>query len=126
MRKPPAIGLTALLLTRMPDHQANLVAWRFLDEDERETYVRHNVRTLRGEYLPARLWRMLVRYLYEFQYLALGAVEDRRGYFFSSTWFAEDFLATGILEEAGFDALATAVADLCASYAVDERRFRRR
>ena len=69
---------------------------------------------------------MLVRYLYEFQYLALGAVEDRRGYFFSSTWFAEDFLGSGILTEAGFDALAAAVADLCASYAADERRFRGR
>jgi hypothetical protein len=121
-------ALTRLLLTRMPDYRTNLVARRFMTEGERETYVRHNVRTLRPEYGPAERWRMLVRYLYEYQYLApalgLTAIEDPRAYFVHSTWFEHDFLASGVLDERRFDALAGHVARLCACYAVDETRFR--
>jgi len=89
----------------MPDYRANLVARAFMTEAEREVYVRHNVRTLRGEYPAPLLWRMLVRYLFEYQYLgrALGftRVEDPRSFFLSCTWFADDFLSTGVLESAG-------------------------
>jgi hypothetical protein len=120
-------ALTRLLLTRMPDYRSNLVARRFMSELERETYVRQNIRTLRPEYPPGRLWRMLVRYLYEYQYLGPGlgsrAITDPRGYLAGSTWFADDFFASGALDEARFDALARAVARLCACYAVDESRF---
>jgi hypothetical protein len=124
----PGTGLVRLFLRRIPDYQANLVARRFMSDAERETYARHNVRSLRDEYAPADLWRMLVRYLFEYQYLgpalAFTAVEDPRRYFLRSTWFAEDFLATGILDEARFAALAAAAARLCGCYAVDETRFR--
>ena len=114
----------------MPDYRANLVARRVPRAPaERETYVRHNVRTLRAEYPPPLLWRMLVRYLFEYQYLgpALGLTPDRRTRARSSshsTWFADDFLATGILDERRFDALAAAVARLCACHAVDGSRLR--
>jgi hypothetical protein len=71
---------------------------------------------------------MLVRYLYEYQYLrpALGltAIDDPRGYFVDSTWFGADFFASGILEERRFDVLADAVGRLCGCYAVDDSRFR--
>jgi hypothetical protein len=111
-------ALTRILLTRMPDYRANLVARRFMTEVERETYVRHNVRTLRPEYPPAELWRMLVRYLYEYQYLGPGlgsrAVGDPRTWLARSTWFDDDFFASGALDERGFDTLAGAVARLCA------------
>ncbi len=124
----PGAGLARVLVTRMPDYRANLVARRFMRDDERETYVRHNIRTLRPEYPAAALWRMLVRYLYEYQYLGsvLGsaAVADRRAFLVHSTWFDADFFATGALDEARFDALAAAVTRLCACYALDERRFR--
>jgi hypothetical protein len=120
-------ALTRILLTRMPDYRANLVARRFMSEPERETYVRHNVRTLRPEYAPGRLWRMLVRYLYEYQYLGPGlgsrAIADPRGYLADSTWFDADFFASGALDEPRFDALAEGVARLCACYALDESRF---
>jgi hypothetical protein len=121
---PAGAALASLLLTRLPDYQANLVAWRFLDEAERETYVRHNVRTLRGLYGPAELWRALVRYLYEYQYLGLSAVADPRAYFLRSTWFDADFLDAGVLTEERFAALAAAVGRLCACHAVDERQVR--
>jgi hypothetical protein len=121
---PRGAALVRLLLARMSDYQANLLARRLLDPSERETYVRHNVRMLRAEYPPSRLWRMLVRYLYEYQYLGLSDVADRRTFFMTSTWFAEDFVDTGVLDLDRFDALASAVAALCAGYAVDESRFR--
>ena len=70
-------ALARTLLTRMPDYQANLLAARFWTGDEAEAYVRHNVRTLRGHYEPGQTWRMLVRYLYECQYLRFSAVADR-------------------------------------------------
>lgn len=108
----------------MPDYQANLVAMRFLDATEREVYVRHNVRALRHEYPPARLWPMLMRYLYEYQYLGFSRVKDRRGYLASSTWFDRDFFETGALEEAAFERLAACVARICACYAVDPTRIR--
>ncbi len=121
----PGAALAEVLQTRLPDFQANLVARRFLNQAEQETYVRQNVRTLRSEYPRPQLWRMLVRYLYEYQYLRFSGVADPRGYFLGSTWFAEDFLATGVLDDERFDALVRTVALLCECYAVDESRFRR-
>jgi hypothetical protein len=117
-------ALARLVLDRMPDYQANLVARRFLTEIERETYVRHNVRSVRHEYPPARLWRMLARYLYEYQYLGFSGVADARTYFLRSTWFERDFLESGALDDASFDRLAKRVAALCECYAVDTSRVR--
>jgi hypothetical protein len=51
-------------------------------------------------------------------------IDDPRSFFLSSTWFADDFLATGVLDEPRFDALADAVARLCACHAVDASRLR--
>lgn len=120
----PGHALARILLTRLPDYQANLLACRFLDLAERETYIRHNIRTLRGLYTPAQLWRMLVRYLSEYQYLAFSAVADRVEFFLRSTWFDADFLAAGVLDRTGFLSLVAAVQDICATYRVDESRFR--
>jgi len=126
--RPAGAALVRLCLTRMPDYRANLVARRFTTTAERETYVRHNIRTLRAEYPPAALWRMLVRYLFEYQYLgpglALTAIADPRAYFLHSTWFDADLMVSGVLRGAAFDLLATDVAELCGCYAVDEVRFR--
>jgi hypothetical protein len=91
---------------------------------ERETYVRHDIRTLRPEYPPEQLWRMLMRYLCEYQYLAFSAAIDRRAYFLQSTWFDADFFATGALDAAQFDLLANSVQALCATYQVAETRIR--
>ena len=120
----PGTALAALLLARLPDYQANLLATRFMSLVERETYVRHNIRTLRPELPPSRLWRLLVRYLYEFQYLRFSEVGDRCEYFVRSTWFDADFLASGVLTAERFDALAEATRRLCAAHRIDERRVR--
>jgi len=117
-------ALARLLLKRIPDYQANLLACRFLDLGERETYIRHNIRTLRGLYTPAQLWRMLVRYLSEYQYLTFSAVADTEGFFVCSTWFDADFLASGVLDPSRFAVLTTAVRRICATYVVDEACFR--
>jgi hypothetical protein len=120
----PGTALARLLLARMPDYQSNVLAWPFLNETERETYVRHNIRSLRAFYAPAQLWRMLLRYLFEFQYLAFSAVEDPRTYFFRSTWFDADYIASGALDARRFDELSAAVSRLCACHAIDESRVR--
>ena len=124
----PGMTLAELLVKRMPDYRANLVARRFMSASEAETYVRHNIRTLRPDYTPRQLWRMLIRYLYEYQYLgpALGltAIHDPYAYFVYSTSFYEDFLAPGVLDQKGFSGLSEAVARLCSCYSVDEDRFR--
>ncbi len=116
-------ALARVLLSRMPDFQSNLLAQRFVSAAERETYVRQNVRTLRPEYPPAKRWRMLVRYLYELQYLRFSAVTEPRTYLLRSTWADADLIDSGFVDDAGFDALAAAVAALCDGYAVDERHF---
>jgi hypothetical protein len=121
---PPGQALVALLLRRMPDFQCNLLAARFLDEAERETYVRHNIRALRGDYPPAQRWRMLVRYLYELQYLRFSAVADPRRFLLASTWADADLIASGLVSRPRFDALADAVAALCDGYAVDASKVR--
>jgi hypothetical protein len=109
----------------MSDFQSNLLAARFLDAAEMETYVRHNVRTLRP-FDSGRLWHTLARYLYEYQYLRFSIVSDRRTYFQRSTWFDADYIATGIVNETRFADLAAAVERLCAAFAVDERQLRGR
>jgi hypothetical protein len=38
-------------------------------------------------------------------------------------WFDADFFDRGVLDDAAFDALTSAVAAICDCYAVDERRF---
>ncbi len=116
-------ALAAIFLQRIPDLQANLLAARFMDETERETYVRQNIRTLRGEYPPAQLWRMLVRYLYEYQYLQFSAMQNRRKFFLHSTWFDADFLDNGPLRPESLEELIAAATAIGDSYAVDESRF---
>lgn len=111
-------ALARLLTDRMSDFQCNLLAQRFLDEAERETYVRHNIRTLRADYAPAQRWRMLTRYLYELQYLRFSAVADPRRFLLRSTWADADLIDAGLVTRARFDALADAVAALCDGYAV--------
>ena len=117
-------ALSRQLLMRMADFQANLLARRYLSVAECETYVRQNVRTLRAEAGKAAVWRTLVRYLYELQYLRFSDVADHRTFFLRSTWFDADYLETGLIDDATFDALAAAVGEICDSYAVDESQFR--
>lgn len=121
----PGETLVAGLLPRFADYRANVLAQRFLSLAERETYVRHNIRTLRGQVAPPQVFRTLARYLYEYQYLSFSIVENRREFFLRSTWFDDDYLRTRILDDARFDALAAAFAGIGAAYAVDESYFSR-
>ncbi|MCC6763249.1 MAG: hypothetical protein IT293_01180 [Deltaproteobacteria bacterium] len=119
----PGEALVRLFLTRIADWQANVLAQRFLDRTEIETYVRHNIRTLRFVHPPAELLRMLVRYLFELQYLRFSEVADARAFLVRSTWFASDCFATGLVDADMFAELDERAAALCACWAVDEARF---
>jgi hypothetical protein len=52
-------------------------------------------------------------------------IADARAFLWQSTWFVDDFVATGVLDAARFDALAEGVATLCRAHAVDETRFQK-
>jgi hypothetical protein len=97
-------------------------------EAERETYVRHNVRTLRYEHPSARMWRMLARYLYEYQYLgghlAMTAIGDPYGYFLASTAAGIDLVEPGIITEERWRGLLDATARVLAACAVDASKIR--
>jgi hypothetical protein len=121
--RAPGDALARLFLARISDWQANVLAQRFLDRTEIETYVRHNIRTLRFLYPPSQLLRMLVRYLFELQYLRFSAVADAPAFLVRSTWFDADVFATGLLDAKTFEVLAERAAAVCACYAVDESRF---
>lgn len=121
--RPPGEALAQLFLARISDYQANLLAQRFLERGEIETYIRHNIRTLRFDYAPSQLFRMLIRYLFELQYLRFSEVTDPMTFFARSTWFDTDFLATGVLDAAKLGDLTERAAAICACYAVDASRF---
>lgn len=116
-------ALVDIFERRLPDYQANLLAARYQNEAEREAYVRQNIRPVRREYDASRVLRMLVRYLYEMQYLGFSRVEDPRAYFFETTWFESDFFDTGILDEERLDLLATAAHRLCDAHRIETERF---
>lgn len=126
--RPTGDALAELLLQRVPDYRANLVARAFMSEHERVTYARHNIRTLRHEIPAKEIWRMLVRYLYEYQYAlpALGLIDlgDPYGYFAGCTGFEAGFVERGILDAGAFRQLAALVARVCDGYRVDARRIR--
>jgi hypothetical protein len=126
--RPIGVALGRLLMTRMPDYRANLVARALMTDVEAETYARHNVRALGNEYGAEQAWRLLLRYLFEYQYVrpALGFthIEDPRTFFFASTGLANDLIATAIVDEARFDDLADIVGRLCTCHAIDRMRLR--
>lgn len=117
-------ALLRMLLPRFADYKANLLAVHLQSTDEREAYVRQNVRTLRGEINRAQPWRAFARYLYEMQYLAFSDVTDRRAYFLKSTWFDSDFIATGIVDEAQLDQIDAVFGGVLGALYVVEEKFR--
>ena len=121
--RPPAESLADIFERRLPDFQANLLATRHQSDVEREAYVRQNIRPLRSEFPAAQVLRMLVRYVYELQYLGFSQMEDPRTYFYEMTWFEADFFDTGILDESALDELSAAAAALCLAHQVDDSRF---
>ena len=121
--RPLGEAMVRILVSRLPDFRANLLARHYLTPVERETYVRHNIRTLHGEYPPPHLWRLLLRYVFEFQYLRFSVIQDPRRFFLHTTSCYRDFIATGLCDEATFDGLTAAVGALCDAYAVDQTRF---
>ncbi len=112
--------LADLVLDRVDDYRANLLMQRICAPEETEAYLRNNVRALLFE--PGGPYVRLARYAYEYQYLRLGCIGDPWSYFVASTFFAEQYLRTGIVSEAHARELFERVTRLFDCYAVDERR----
>jgi hypothetical protein len=110
-------ALSNILFSRLPDYHANLLARRFMSDAEAQTYARHNIRTLKREYPSTKLWSMLLRYLYEYQYLlpqlGLIRIDDPYRYFVQSTGFDSDVIAPGVVSEEAFLNASAALAKLC-------------
>ncbi len=117
-------ALLRMLLPRAADYQANLLAARLQTIDERETYVRQNVRTLRPDYRHQEIWRMFARYLYELQYLRFSEVPDKVGYLAKSTWFDADFLHSGVVTEDAVARVDRAFRRLFDTFQIDESKIR--
>jgi len=116
-------AILRMLLPRVADYKANLLASQLQRVAEREAYVRQNIRSLRAEYGATQVWRMLARYVYELQYSRFSAIENPRSYFLVSTWFEHDFFATGLVTEEQFDRVRRAFSTLLESYTVDQARI---
>lgn len=113
----PGDWLVDFVLARIPDYAANLVARRLLDPAALQTYVRVNVRGHLGERLPPL--RLLAGLAIEFQYLALAEVRDPLDVFLGLCPAAAILLGTGFVAREHLERLFAAVAELCATYAVD-------
>ncbi len=119
--REPGPLVCELVLARMSDFCSNLLARRFLPREELEAYVRANVHSHIGE--ESRPLHLLARHAYEYQYLALGCIEDPLRYFLRSTWFSDYFVDTGLVPRPRLEALLGAVAGLCGCYEVDASAF---
>lgn len=120
----PGTALVRLALSRVEDFQSNLLSQRYLTPEERETYVRNNVRSLVHDYGREGFFLRLARYAYELQYLRFSAVQDPLAYFLKVTWFGEQYLRQGIVSEELFGRLVDGLGRICDTYRVDESRFR--
>ena len=116
-------ALVELAWSRIEDFQSNLLSQRYLTAEERETYVRNNVRSLAQEVQPDALFQRLARYAYEYQYLRFSAVSDHHAYFMRSTWFPDQYLETGVVQLEHFDRLLGLFGRRCDCYSVDESKF---
>ncbi len=130
LRADPCDGaiLARVVLARLPDYRANLVARHFMDRSERETYARHNVRCLAAEVPAARIWWRLARYLYEYQYLgphlALVELAEPLEFFFRCTGLDDDRALGEVLTRERFAEVAALVARICRAHAIDSARLR--
>ena len=101
-------------LQRIGDYASNVFAQALLPTEEMEAYVRVNVRPLAAE--PGSFLGKLARYAYEFQYLGFSKMSDPRHYFFESTWFATNYVDTGIVTREEADRMLDLMGAVCRSY----------
>ena len=66
----------------------------------------------------------MVRYAFEYQYLSFSRVAEPMTYFLSSTWFAAEYLQTGVVSESDFAELLRQIAALCATQEIDGAAIR--
>ncbi len=125
-QRPPdeSIGqaMVALQMRRIGDYQANVFAHAVLPTCEMEAYVRANVRPLAGR--SGTTLSKLARYVYEVQYLRFSRITDRDHYFFSSTWFGQNYVDAGIVSGDETLDLLRLADDICSGYVLDPGALR--
>jgi hypothetical protein len=119
----PGESLVKKMIVRSEDFQANLLAKRYLSTAEMETYIRNNVYSLATESETNGVYARLLRYAYQYQYLRLSLVADPVAFFVKSSWFAEQYLQTGVVSEGQMEQLLNLVGEICDCYVIDESKF---
>ncbi len=104
-------AMVTMQMQRIGDYASNVFAHAVLPVEEMEAYVRVNVRTLAAE--PFSFLGKLARYAYEYQYLRFSRMEEPRDYFFATTWFSENYIATGVVSRADADRMLDLMAEAC-------------
>ncbi|MBK8937550.1 MAG: hypothetical protein IPM79_07870 [Polyangiaceae bacterium] len=112
--------LADLPFSRLEDYRANLLMKRLLPDEVLQAYVRANVRSLAAE--PVKMLRKLARYAYEVQYLWLAELDDPWQYVEKSTYFAEEYIGSGLVERRLVEELFARVRSICECYEVDASR----
>lgn len=115
-----ASALARKTLARVGDYLANLMSARLIPGEEMQAYVRTNVRHHLDEQLG--LVAELARYAYEVHYLDLVGLP--RSYFYATSRFTDQFIATGILRADDVERLFDAAGRVLACYAIDTARLR--
>lgn len=117
---PEAI-LTRSVFRRIGDYRANLVAREILEPEEVWAYARVNARTHALEGLGP--FAQLARHAIEVHYLALAGCPDPPDLLFRTTFFADHFVAAGVLDARAARALFAATGRALACWEIDRTRF---
>jgi hypothetical protein len=117
----PGDLVARMIVDRMSDYLANLVARRYVSTAAMESYLRTNV----PAHVPQGLdpLSLVARHAYEFQYLTLAQIDDPWRYFCDSTWIDPLYLQTGLLDGARLRRLFDSVTALCGTYGLDPGAF---
>ncbi len=109
-------------MQRIGDYKSNVFAQAVLPVEEMESYVRVNVRPLAGQ--SGSFLGKLARYAYEAQYLGFSKMADPKHYFFTSTWFTENYVDTGILSREEAERVLDLMGEICTSHELVEGTLR--
>jgi len=107
-------AMVAMQMLRIGDYESNVFAQAVLPIEEMEAYVRANVRTLAQESFS--FLGKLARYAYEAQYLGFSRMANPRHYFYASTWFPDNYIKTGVLNEEEAGLMLDLMAEVCTSH----------
>jgi hypothetical protein len=117
----PGAAWCDYLFTRMADFQSNLLLPQFAEPVEVESYVRLNARCHNQD--TVGLYKQLMRYAFESQYLRLCSIRNPLEYLLDSIWFEDFFVVPGIIKKTEMAELYHAVGEVCSHQTIRSSAF---